>query len=72
MALPTQDIAEGRIGFRETLVRFSLFFVLPLPKSQHKPNTTVAAFLLFVFDILPDPLAAGEFLCAFGPRFASL
>lgn len=43
MALPTEDIAEGRIGFRETLVRFSLFFVLPLPKSKPKPNTTVAS-----------------------------
>lgn len=65
MALPTQDIAKGRIDSEMLLSGFLYSLCYPSPNPNLNLTQQWQAFLLFVFDILPDSLAAGEFLCAF-------
>lgn len=52
--------------------KLSSGFLSSLCYPSPNPNLNLTqqwqAFLIFVFDILPDPLAAGEFLSAFGPQ----
>lgn len=68
MALPPQDIAKGRIDSETLLSGFLYSLCYPSPNPNLNVTQQWQAFLLFVFDILSDPLAEGEFLGAFRPQ----